>query len=154
MIPLDSADNLDGIKNKKVIYSLARKTDVVSLIEFMKRYPQTAFCEWQDRQLINKAIEDQAGIIILGKLGTRIIGAVIAGIMGTRATINHLAVDADYRKQGIGRHLVNCALHEIKLHGVQRVFLFVDNTNENATSFWLSHDFNLVANETTMEKDI
>ncbi|MEO0442328.1 MAG: GNAT family N-acetyltransferase [Pseudomonadota bacterium] len=147
---LDKCDFSSG----DITYDFAKKSDTTALIHFMGKHPQAAFCEWQDKQFVNKALDFNAIIIIVSKLGRAIVGVAIAGIMGTRATINHIAVDPGHRKQRIGSQLVNRSLAEIKQRGVRRVFLFVDDDNIAAFSFWSKHGFKPTINETTMERDL
>lgn len=48
----------------------------------------------------------------------RIIGSILAGHDGRRGFIQHMAVLPDYRKQGIGRRLVDYAMRALEEEGI------------------------------------
>ena len=70
------------------------------------------------------------------KADNRIVGAVLCGNDGRRAFIYHLAVDNDYRRQGIGKRLVELAIAAQKSLGIGRAAIFVMKSNENGLVFW------------------
>ncbi|WP_165525626.1 GNAT family N-acetyltransferase [Psychrobacter pygoscelis] len=93
-------------------------------------------------------------MIIIAKHNSEIIGAITSGIMGTRVTINHIAILENYRKMYIGSNLVRLNYDEIKKRGVKRIFLFVENDDSVARLFWHKAGFTIRVDEITMERDI
>ncbi len=69
------------------------------------------------------------------KEGT-IFGAVLCGHDGRRGYIHHLAVRQDYRRQGIGRKLVQECLSRLKAVGIQKCHIFIFHDNQNGINFW------------------
>ena len=65
-----------------------------------------------------------------------IIGTILAGTDGRRGLIHHLAVDEQYRGNGIGQALLNAALEALSQMGIEKCSTFVFRTNEKAIVFW------------------
>lgn len=87
---------------------------------YLKRNPNTCF------------VAEENGIII---------GVIMSGHDGRRGFINHTTVAMDYRKQGIGRTLVNYALKALEEEGIHKVALVVFSRNELGNAFWESVGF-------------
>lgn len=83
-----------------------------------------------------------------------VVGAVIGGMLGTRGTINHLAVSPAYRTRGLGQRLVEAASADMKRVGVLRMFLFVDDANLAGKRFWAAQGFCEPRGEITFERDL
>jgi len=73
--------------------------------------------------------------------GERLAGAILCGHDGRRGYIYHAAVHPDFRRQGIGRALVEAALGALRAEGISKVALVVFETNENGNKFWESMGF-------------
>ena len=69
--------------------------------------------------------------MIIGK----IVGAIMAGHDGRRGYIYHTAVLPDYRKQGIGRKLVESAVSALE-EGINKAALVAFAKNEIENGFW------------------
>ena len=69
------------------------------------------------------------------KEGT-ILGAVLCGYDGRRGYIHHLAVHQGFRRQGIGRKLVQECLSRLQAIGIQKCHIFIFNNNLNGINFW------------------
>jgi ribosomal protein S18 acetylase RimI-like enzyme len=67
-----------------------------------------------------------------------IVGAVLCGHDGRRGTIRHLAVLPDYRRQGIGRQLVEQCLCRLRAEGILRCNAFIHRENPGAAEFWIT----------------
>lgn len=66
----------------------------------------------------------------------RIIGVIMSGHDGRRGFIYHTTVLPQYRKHGIGRQLVECAMNALDAQGIQKVSLVVFSHNEIGNAFW------------------
>ena len=82
---------------------------------FLKRNPETCFVAEKDE---------------------KIIGVIIAGNDGRRGYIYHTAVNPDYRKQGIGKKLVDNAMRALEKEGINKVALVVFEKNKIGNDFW------------------
>jgi len=63
---------------------------------------------------------------------------VLCGHDGRRGYLHHLAVDADFRRNGLGRALVDRCLEELKAAGIDRCNIFLYADNEPGERFWKS----------------
>lgn len=88
--------------------------------KFLKRNPDTCLV----------AVEDDI-----------VVGAIMVGNDGRRGYIYHTAVDPQYRKQGIAKSLVDRAMSELAILGINKAALVVFGRNEAGNSFWESQGF-------------
>ena len=68
--------------------------------------------------------------------GDEVIGAVMGGYNGWRGTIYHLAVHVNYRRQGIGKALLNSCLDTLQRRGAPRVDLYTYASNAKAQALY------------------
>lgn len=121
---------LMNIEDYEQIYSLWVNTSGMGLnnlddsregIErYLKRNPNTCF------------VAEEKGTII---------GVIISGHDGRRGFIYHTTVAVDYRRQGIGRMLVDYALKALEKEGIHKAALVVFSRNEQGNAFWESVGF-------------
>lgn len=66
----------------------------------------------------------------------KIIGTILAGHDGRRGIFHHVSVLSEYRKQGIGKMLVESAMDALEKEGINKVLLVVFDHNKNGNEFW------------------
>ncbi|MDO4626086.1 MAG: GNAT family N-acetyltransferase [Pasteurellaceae bacterium] len=66
----------------------------------------------------------------------QVIGVIMCGFDGRRATIYHMAVDPNYRGQGIGKTLLTQVEQSLKARHITKGRLLAFEANQNATNFW------------------
>ncbi len=71
----------------------------------------------------------------------KIIGVIMSGHDGRRGFIHHTAVLETYRRQGIGKKLVDKALNALEQEGINKVALVVFEKNKLGNSFWENMGF-------------
>lgn len=86
------------------------------IARFLKRNPHTNFVAYENHQLV---------------------GAILSGHDGRRGYIYHTTVLPEYRRQGIGSHLVDAVIQALQKEGITRVCLNVMETNEQGKIFWI-----------------
>lgn len=86
------------------------------IAKFLVRNPETCF-------------------VALDNSGT-VTGVILAGNDGRRGYIYHTAVHPGYRKQGIGRSLVQHTMDALEACGIHKVALVVFERNETGNAFW------------------
>lgn len=84
-------------------------------VKYIKRNPTTSF-----------VAEDNG----------RIVGTILAGHDGRRGIFHHVSIALEYRKQGIGRKLVESAEEALRNEGINKVLLVVFTHNDNGNQFW------------------
>ncbi len=87
------------------------------IAKFLKRNPETSFC----------AVD-----------GDAIVGCILCGNDGRRGFIYHACVLPDYRKNGVGKQLVELALAALKKEGITKCALVCFSSNELGNGFWRS----------------
>lgn len=65
-----------------------------------------------------------------------LVGVILSGHDGRRAFIYHLAVAGPYRRQGIGKALVEAALAALRAEGIHKAALVVMTNNAAGNAFW------------------
>ena len=89
-----------------------------------------------ERQHIARYLARNPGLSFVARDGKRLVGTVLCGHDGRRGYLQHLAVDRAYRRQGIGRALVEQALDALRAININKCHLFVIKTNAPAIDFW------------------
>jgi ribosomal protein S18 acetylase RimI-like enzyme len=88
------------------------------------------------RSTINRFLERNPGLSFVARQEGLLVGAVLCGHDGRRGYIDHLAVRASHRRQGIGRMLASRCLYHLMQNGIQKWHLFVREDNSDAIAFW------------------
>ncbi len=94
--------------------------------------------ESDSRSSIERYLNRNPGFSQIAEAGSEIVGAILFGHDGRRAHINHLAVLPKYRRQGIGRAIVQRCLDLIAEEKINYVYLGAFEVNTNAIGFWQS----------------
>lgn len=131
--------------------------DAEEVAGFFHNFSEVRFCAWENANLLRETSKSPNSVCLVVRAdspGTPIVGALIGGILGVRATINHLAVHPDHRRRGIARQLAELALARFLSRGVRRAFLFVVDEAISAKGFWANIGFRPTINETTCEMDL
>lgn len=92
---------------------------------------------WNDpRRDIQRKIEFQPELFLVGSLDGCIVATVMAGYDGHRGWINYLAVHPDHQGGGIGRAIMEAA--EIRLRGIgcPKINLQVRTSNTGVLEFY------------------
>ena len=71
-----------------------------------------------------------------------IIGTIMAGNDERRGHIYHLMVKPEYRKNGIGKKLLEKVERNLKKDGIRKIFLVVYTNNKTGNNFWKRIGYN------------
>ncbi|MDE6074967.1 MAG: GNAT family N-acetyltransferase [Clostridia bacterium] len=85
---------------------------------------------------IEKFLERNPETCFVALIDGRIAGAIMVGTDGRRGYIYHTAVHPDYRRRGIAKALVDCALSAVERLGINKVALVVFGRNKDGNAFW------------------
>lgn len=88
------------------------------------------------REGIEKYLRRNPGTCFVAEDDGRLIGVIMAGHDGRRGFIYHTTVDVDYRRQGLGRRLVEHVLKALEAEGINKVALVAFGRNELGNAFW------------------
>jgi ribosomal protein S18 acetylase RimI-like enzyme len=85
---------------------------------------------------IQKKLLRDPDLFLVAESNGKMIGTVIGGFDGRRGLIYHLAVEAAFRKHGIGGLLMGAVELRLKTKGCLKCYLMVTADNENAMRFY------------------
>lgn len=88
------------------------------------------------REGVARKLQRDPDLFLVAEAGGRLIGTVIGGWDGRRGIVYHLAVDADYWRQGIGRALMDELERRLRVRGCRRMWLMVHRDNSAAIQFY------------------
>ena len=92
---------------------------------------------WNDpHKDIQRKLNVQADLFLVGLAGDRLVATVMAGYGGHRGLINYLAVAPDLRRRGIGRRMVEQAESLLRALGCPKINLQVRTSNTGVISFY------------------
>lgn len=88
------------------------------------------------RASIARYLDRNPGLSFVARDDGLLVGAVLCGHDGRRGYLDHLAVRASHRRQGIGRLLASRAIYQLIQNQIQKWHLFVREDNQDAILFW------------------
>ena len=93
---------IDGVEcSTPVVLRRATAKDAQRMERFFRQFDEVSFCEWQDAKCLRGVLIQKTTTAYLAfDVAGEIVGAVLGGMLGSRGTINHLAVSPRYRSQG------------------------------------------------------
>ncbi len=94
--------------------------------------------ESDSKENIQSFLNRNPGLSFIAEINGELVGAVLAGHDGRRGFIHHLAVSPKYRKNGIGRVLIDNCFEGFKAAGILKCHIFIFNTNISGQKFWTS----------------
>lgn len=120
---------------------------MISILPFSPEDYEDAMALWKDSpgvglsqadslEAITEFLERNPGLNWVARLNKQLVGTLLCGYDGRRAYLYHLAVHPEYRRQGIGRALVERCLERLKEMRVEKAHLFVYADNQEAVAFW------------------
>lgn len=127
---------------------------VLELREFTAVDYESALALWKNCECIGLSSADSAcaiqrflehnpGNSFVAVSDGKIVGTSLCGNDGRRGYLYHLAVDPQYRRQGLGRQLVQASLDALKAAGIQKCHILVYRSNEGGKTFWQNSGWKL-----------
>ena len=88
------------------------------------------------REELERVLQRNPNLFLIGKLDNIVIGVVIGGFDGRRGYVHHLAIDPDYQKKGYGKMIMDELIEKFRKIGVHKIHLFIEKYNKNAIEFY------------------
>lgn len=115
--------------------------DYDSVIELWARSDGVRLRDADSRASIEAYLIRNPDMSFVAEADGEIVGSVMSCHDGRRGYIQHLSVDAPYRRNGVGKHLVSLCLNALKEQGILKSHVMVLVNNEPARKFWRSQDW-------------
>lgn len=110
--------------------------DYEQMIALWKNTPGIGISDADSKKNISQFLERNPGLSFVYEIDKRIIGTVLCGHDGRRGYIYHLAVDHEFKKQGIGKALMEHCLEKLGRKRIAKCHLFLYSDNEDAIQFY------------------
>ena len=124
--------NMDGLQ-----ISLFGKEDIPALVEIENEAFSTPF-KAEDFYLI---LESDISNVLVVKLNDTVVGYVSFTIIIDECQIINFATKSEYRRQGIGKKIMEALIKYCKEHNVAKVFLEVRESNLSAIALYEKYGF-------------
>jgi len=82
------------------------------------------------------AVANETSAILLAHIEGELVASVLTGFDGHRGWVYYLAVAADFRKQGLGRKMMEAAEQWLRERNAPKIQLMVRDDNEAAIGFY------------------
>lgn len=110
--------------------------DYEEVIGLLQGTPGVVVRDVDSKGAIAKYLERNPGLSFVAVEGERVVGCIMSGHDGRRGYLQHLAVVDGFRKQGIGKVLVEKCLEGLQKEGILKSHIDVLVVNETAALFW------------------
>ena len=119
--------------------------DYLQIINLWENTPGMGLNKSDDSEKsIKLFLEKNPNICFVAELDNgEIIGTIMAGNDGRRGHIYHLMVKDEYRKNGIGKKLLEEAENGLRKEGIRKIFLIVFKKNEIGNNFWENNGYKI-----------
>ena len=88
------------------------------------------------REDVQRFIRRNPTTSVVAKAGDRIVGSILCGSDGRQGALYHVCVAREYRRRGIGTHMVGYCMHQLRRMGINKVSLIAFTTNDAGNAFW------------------
>ena len=102
---------------------------------------------------IQRKLQRDPDLFLIAETNNVIIGTIIGGFDGRRGMIYHLAVQSNFREQGIGSLLLAEVEKRLKAKGCRKCYLLVTADNTDAAQFYEQRDWNEMKNDRIFAKE-
>lgn len=110
--------------------------DYDAVIGLLKDMPGVVIRDADSREAVIRYLERNPGLSFVAVEGERVVGCIMSGHDGRRGYLQHLAVANGFRRQGIGKALVEKCLAGLEKEGILKSHIDVLAVNEAAALFW------------------
>ena len=111
-------------------------------------------CEGDSREEISEYLKRNPGLSRVAEAGGDIVGAALCGHDGRRGWIYHLAVAPEYRRQQVGKLLIDACVSGLRRAGLKRAIILVAGDNLAGHQFWLRNGWEDIDGAIAMTKEL
>lgn len=129
--------------------------DLEPLLQAISAVNEIAFRDWEPKILRRWAEAENEGLFLVATDPQgQYLGVVIGGVCGGRGTVNHIWVEKEARKGGLGKHLADHAMNYFVKVGARELYVMVTEGNRVAEGFWENLGFKVEPGDGFLEKDL
>ena len=119
-----------------VAVSPMSESDLTAVLAFWQGMNGVGLNESDTPDCLRVYLDRNPGLSLVARHGAQIVGAVLCGHDGRRGYLHHLAVLPEYRRQGLGRVLVDRCLAALASRGIPKCNIFLYADNGSGEQFW------------------
>ena len=139
---LSRASQNNAVALVRVRFRPCRVKDVAEVIRFWNEFG-AAHSLKDESAAVRRRLKRDRRLFVLAWDGVRLVGTIMAGWDGWRASMARLAVDPQYRRIGLARALVERVERELRSLGARRIGAIVLKNNRGGRAFWSSAGYEL-----------
>ncbi len=88
------------------------------------------------REDVQRFIRRNPTTSVVARMDGKIVGSILCGSDGRQGALYHVCVARDYRRRGIGTHMVGYCMHQLRRMGINKVSLIAFASNDGGNAFW------------------
>lgn len=111
-------------------------------------------CEGDSREEIAEYLKRNPGLSCVAVTEGKIVGVALCGHDGRRGWIYHLAVAREYRRQQVGKLLIDACVSGLRRAGLKRAIILVAGDNTAGHEFWLRNGWEDIDGAIAMTKEL
>ncbi len=143
----------DAAALARVRFRPCRVKDVAEVIRFWNEFG-AAHSLKDEPAAVRRRLKRDRRLFVLAWDDGRLVGTIMAGWDGWRASMARLAVDLRYRRIGLARSLVERVEWEFRSLGARRIGAIVLKKNRGGRSFWSNAGYELDREDVRYVKDL
>lgn len=111
-------------------------------------------CEGDSREEIAEYLKRNPGLSRVAVVDGKIVGVALCGHDGRRGWIYHLAVALTYRRQQVGKLLLDACVNGLRAAGLKRAIILVAGDNPGGHEFWLRNGWENIDRAIAMTREL
>ena len=111
-------------------------------------------CEGDSREEIAQYLKRNPGLSRVAEADGKIVGVALCGHDGRRGWIYHLAVAPTYRRQQVGKILLEACVNGLRGAGLKRAIILVAGDNQSGHEFWLRNGWEDIDGAIAMTREL
>jgi ribosomal protein S18 acetylase RimI-like enzyme len=135
-----------------ITFRTCRVSDIPAVLDLWARATDASVGD--NPTAIRLRLRRDRNLFLIALDGKRIVGSLVGGWDGWRATMARLAVDPAYRRRRVARRLVQRVEREFRAIGATRVSCLVFDDNRRARAFWQSAGYAHDSETVRYKKDL
>lgn len=98
--------------------------------------------QFDTEEAINAYLLRNPGCSTVATANNQVVGAALCGHDGRRGSIYHVAVQSEFRHQGIASKMIDRCVEQLKRNGIHNGFLF--SSNPVSQEFWIKQGWQVL----------